>query len=96
MAAINPILDKVLVKVQKTQNSSRGGIILASNSSKEQPLIATVESRGVGGMLDGKEVKMYVNEGDKVLIPRHSGTPFSYKGEDYIIIRQQDILAIIA
>lgn len=96
MATINPILDKVVVKVQKAQSAAQGGIILAGSSSKEQPLTASVIARGPGGMIDGKEVKMYVNEGDKVLIPRHSGTPFSYKGEDYIIIRQQDILAIIA
>lgn len=96
MATINPILDKVVVKVQKAQSSSRGGIILAGNSSKEQPLAATVIARGPGGMIDGKEVKMYVNKGDNVLIPKHGGIPFNFDGNEYIIIRQADILAIIA
>mgnify|MGYP004487382017 CR=1 FL=1 len=95
MATINPILDKVVVKVQKAQ-SARGGIILAGNSSKEQPLTASVIARGPGGMIDGKEVKMYVNPGDNVLIPKHGGTPFNFNGKEYIIIRQADILAIIA
>lgn len=96
MATINPILDKVVVKVQKTQSAARGGIILAGNSSKEQPLVATVVARGPGGMIDGKKVEMYLNPGDNVLIPKHGGIQFNYNGEEYIIIRQQDILAIIA
>lgn len=96
MATINPILDKVVVKVQKAQSAARGGIILASSSSKEQPLTASVIARGPGGMIDGKEVKMYVNPGDNVLIPKHGGTPFNFNGKEYIIIRQADILAIIA
>ena len=96
MATINPILDKVVVKVQKAQSAARGGIILASSSSKEQPLTASVIARGPGGMIDGKEVKMYVNPGDNVLIPKHGGTPFTFNGKEYIIIRQADILAIIA
>lgn len=96
MATINPILDKVVVKVQKAQSAAQGGIILASSSSKEQPLTASVIARGPGGMIDGKEVKMYVNPGDNVLIPKHGGTPFNFNGKEYIIIRQADILAIIA
>lgn len=95
MATINPILDKVVVKVQKAQNAARGGIILAG-SSKEQPLTASVIARGPGGMIDGKKVEMYVNPGDNVLIPKHGGTPFNFNGVEYIIIRQADILAIIA
>lgn len=95
MATIKPILDKVVVKVQKTQKSMQGGILLAG-SSKEQPLTATVIARGPGGMIDGKEVKMYVNEGDSVLIPKHAGTEFNLNGVEYIIISQSQILAIIA
>lgn len=95
MATIRPILDKVVVKVQKAKESVRGGILLAG-SSKEQPLTATVIARGPGGMIDGKEVKMYVNDGDNVLIPKHAGTEFALNGVEYIIISQSDILAIIA
>ena len=71
MATIKPILDKVVVKVEKTEKSTGGGIILAG-SSKEQPLTAKVIARGPGGMIDGKEVKMYINEGDVVLVPKHA------------------------
>lgn len=95
MAIIKPILDKVVVKVQKAEKSMQGGIILAG-ASKEQPLTATVIARGPGGMIDGKEVKMYVNEGDTVLIPKHAGTEFTLNGTEYIIISQSQILAMIA
>ena len=95
MATIKPILDKVVVKVQKAEKSMQCGIIL-SGSAKEQPLTATVIARGPGGMIDGKEVKMYVNEGDTVLIPKHAGTEFNLNGTEYIIISQSQILAMIA
>lgn len=95
MATIKPILDKVVVKVQKAQRPTQGGIILAG-SSKEQPLTANVIARGPGGMIDGKEVKMYVNPGDNVLIPKHAGTEFTLNSEEYIIVSQSQILAIIA
>ncbi len=95
MANIKPILDKVVVKAQKVEKSMQGGIILAG-SSKEQPLTATVIARGPGGMIDGKEVKMYVNEGDTVLIPKHAGTEFTLNGTEYIIISQSQILAMMA
>lgn len=96
MANIRPILDKVVVKVQKSQKSMQGGIILASSSNKAQPLTATVIARGPGGMIDGKEVKMYVNDGDNVLIPKHAGTEFTLNGAEYVIISQSEILAILA
>lgn len=95
MATIKPILDKVVVKVQKTGKATQGGIILAG-SSKEQPLTADVIARGPGGMIDGREVKMYVNQGDQVLIPKNAGTEFTLNGTEYIIISQSEILAIIA
>ena len=95
MAPIKPILDKVVVKVQKTQKPMQGGIILAG-SNKKQPLKASVIARVPGGLIDGKEVKMYVNEGDEVLIPEHAGTELNLNGEEYIIVSQSQILAIIA
>ena len=95
-ATINPILDKVVVQVKKTKGLVQGGIILASNSKKEQPVIAKVIARGQGGMVNGREVKMYVNSGDDVLIPKHAGTEFTLDGKDYVIVSQEEILAIIA
>lgn len=95
-ATINPILDKVVVQVKKTKGLVQGGIILASNSKKEQPITAKVIARGPGGMVNGKEVKMYVNPADEVLIPKHAGTEFTLDGKDYVILSQEEILAIIA
>lgn len=95
MSAVRPILDKVVVKPEKSGRSSGAGIILAGNA-KEQPITGRVIARGPGGMIDGREVRMYVNEGDVVLIPVNMGTKFTLGGEEYIIIRQEDILAIIS
>ena len=92
MANIKPILDKVVVKIQKQK--TLGGLILAG-SQKDQPITATVIARGPGGMINGKEVKMYVNEGDTVLIPKHVGTEVNLNGEEYIIVAQEAILAMV-
>lgn len=94
MATIKPLLDKVVATVEKQSESTRGGLILAGKA-KEQPIIAKVVSRGPGGMVDGKEVKMYINPGDKILVNKYSGTEITVDGEDYIILRQSDILAFI-
>ncbi|MDR1240848.1 MAG: co-chaperone GroES [Oscillospiraceae bacterium] len=94
MAEIKPLLDKVLVKLEKPEETTRAGIIVAGKS-KDQPIIATVIARGPGGMIDGKEVKMYVESGDKVIINKYSGTEISYKGEEYTILSQRDILAFV-
>lgn len=95
MAIIQPILDKVIVKAQKNERATGMGIILAGNS-KEQPITAKVIARGPGGMIDSREVKMFVNEGDTVLIPKHAGTEFTMNGTEYIILRQEEILAIVS
>lgn len=95
MTTIRPILDKIVVKVEKTDRATGGGIILAGGS-KEQPLTASVIARGPGGMIDGREVKMYINEGDHVLIPKHAGTPFTLNGAEYIIVSQSEVLAIVS
>lgn len=93
MTSIKPVLDKVVVKVEKTNRLTGGGIILAG--SKDQPLTASVIARGPGGMIDGREVKMYINEGDRVLIPKHAGTSFTMDGVEYIILAQSEVLAMI-
>lgn len=93
---IKPILDKVVVKVQKAENTTRGGLVLAKSSNKEEPLRAEVIARGDGGMTDdGRKLKMYIEPGDTVLIPRNAGTPFTMDGKEYVIISQQDVLAAI-
>ena len=94
MAVIKPLLDKVVVKIEKSSEATQNGIILPS-TSKDQPIIATVISRGPGGMIDGKEVKMYVHEGDRILVNKYAGTEINLDGKKYLIIRQPDILGII-
>ncbi len=93
--AIKPILDKVVIKALKDNQKTGGGIILAGGA-KEQPITAEVIARGPGGMIDGKKVEMYVNRGDKVLVPKHAGTPFTLEGKEYVIICQEEILAIVS
>ena len=95
MTTIKPILDKVVVKVKQAEEDTVNGIIIAG-TSKDKPLTATVIARGPGGLIDSREVKMYVNPGDEVLIPSHAGTEFTFNGEDLLIVRQSDILAMIS
>ena len=93
---IKPILDKVVVRVQKNEAATRGGILLAKSSSKDEPIRAEVVARGDGGMTDdGRKLKMYLEPGDIVLIPRDAGTRFTMDGQDYVIISQKDVLATI-
>ena len=95
MAVVKPVLDKIVVQVQKSEKSTEGGIILAGNA-KEQPVTAHVIARGPGGLIDGREVKMYINPGDDILIPKHAGTEFTMNGQEYIIIPQSEVLAIVS
>ena len=81
----------MLLKLLKTTKS---GIILAS-SAKEKPQIAEVLEVGPGTNVEGKEVKMEVKKKDKVVVSKYSGTEIKYEGEDLIIVRQSDILAIV-
>lgn len=92
---IKPLFDKVVIQQLKQEdNVTKSGIILKPNS-QEQPCIATVMAVGNGGIIDGKEINMIVKEGDKIIYSKYSGTEFKYEGQEYIIIRQSDILAII-
>ena len=91
---IKPILDKVLIKMEESEETSKGGILLPSNS-KEKPQVAEVIEVGPGGLVDGEEVKMFVKKGDKVIASKYAGTEIKYEGTEYIILKQSDILAII-
>ena len=91
---IKPLFDRVVLKIEKDESPNVGGIFLP-DMSKEKSQIATVISVGKGGMLDGNEIEMQVKEGDRVLFSKFAGTEFKYKGEDLLIIKQTDILAII-
>ena len=90
---LKPLDDRVLVKMTEAEEKTKSGIILSSGS-QEKPQIAEVIAVGPGKEVDGKLVKMEVKKGDKVVINKYSGTEVKYEGENYIIVRQDDILAI--
>ena len=91
---IKPLSDRVVIKMVEAEETTKSGIIL-SGSAKEKPQVAEVIAVGPGGTVDGKEVKMYVKKGDHVLTSKYSGTEVKVDGEDYIIVRQNDIVAIV-
>ena len=91
---LKPLNDKVVLKMLEAEEKTQSGIILSSGS-KEKPQIAEVIAVGPGGMVDGNEVKMTVKKGDKVVTNKYSGTEIKFEGEDYIIVKQSDILAIV-
>ena len=86
--------DRVVIKNMEAEETSKGGILLAG-SAKEKPQLAEVLAVGPGGNVDGKEITMYVKAGQKVFYSKYAGTEVKYDGEEYIIVRQSDILAIV-
>jgi chaperonin GroES len=95
MSSIKPILDKVLVLTDSGEKKTEGGLIVASNSKDSEPIIGTVVDRGPGGVINGKEIKMCIEPGEKVVINKYAGTDISFGGKKYKIVSQQDILARI-
>lgn len=91
---IKPTEDRVVIKTVEAEETTKSGIIL-TGSAKEKPQVAEIIDVGPGGLVDGKEVKMYVKVGQKVLTSKYSGSEFKLEGEDYTIVRQSDILAIV-
>lgn len=91
---IKPLLDRVVLKAQKAEETTKSGIVLAT-SAQEKPQFANVVAVGPGGVVDGKEVTMYVNVGDKVITNQYSGTNVKLDSEEYTIVRQSDILAVV-
>ena len=91
---IKPLADRVVIKNVEAEETTKGGILLTS-SAKEKPQMAIVLAVGPGGVVDGKETKMYLEEGQKVFYSKYAGTEGKVDGEELIIIRQNDILAIV-
>ena len=91
---IKPLTDRVVIKAEESEETTKSGIVLTA-SSQEKPQFATVVAVGEGGIVDGKEVKMYVKVGDNVITSKYSGTEVKLNGEEYTIVRQNDILAIV-
>ncbi|MFY9198676.1 MAG: co-chaperone GroES [Acutalibacteraceae bacterium] len=91
---IKPLADRVVVKPIEAEETTKSGIILAT-SAQEKPEIAEIIAVGPGGVVEGKEVTMYVNVGDRVIIGKYSGTEVKLDNEEYTIVKQSDILAIV-
>ncbi|GAB6159706.1 co-chaperone GroES [Howardella ureilytica] len=91
---LTPLGDKVVLKAIKEEEKTKSGIIL-TGEAKEKPQQAEVVAVGPGGIVDGEEVKMQVKVGDIVIYSKYSGTDVTLEDEDYIIVSQSDILAIV-
>ena len=91
---LKPLSDRVILKAVEAEETTKSGIIL-TGAAKEKPEVAEVISVGPGGLVDGKEVLMTVKAGDKVITSKYSGTEVKVDGEEYTIVRQNDILAIV-
>ena len=89
-----PLTDRVVLKQLEAEETTASGIIL-TGTAHEKPQEALVIAVGPGGMVDGKEVVMQVKEGQKVIYSKYSGTEVKLEGEEYIIVRQNDILAVV-
>ena len=91
---LTPLADRVILKMVEAEETTKGGIILTA-SAKEKPSVAEVISVGPGGMVDGHEVKMTVSVGQKVIFAKYTGTEVKLGKEEYTIVRQSDILAVV-
>ena len=91
---LKPLLDRVVLKSTEAEETTKSGINL-TGSAKEKPVVSEVVAVGPGGVVDGKEVTMYVEVGDKVVISNYAGTEVKLDGEEYKIVRQNDILAVV-
>jgi len=91
---IRPLLDRVVIKKLESEETTKSGIVLPG-SAKEKPEVAEIVAVGPGGIVDGKEVKMEVKVGDKVLTSKYAGTEVKFEGTEYTILKQSDILAIV-
>ena len=91
---IKPLADRVLIKMVAAEETTKSGIILSANA-QEKPQIAEVIEVGPGTTIDGEKIEMQVKKGDKVITSKYSGTEVKYQGEEYIIVKQSDILAVV-
>ncbi len=91
---LKPLADRVVLKAVEAEETTKSGIIL-TGAAQEKPSVAEVIEVGPGGTVDGKEVKMTVKKGQKVITSKYSGTEVKLDGVEYIIVRQSDILAVV-
>lgn len=91
---LKPLGDRVVIKQVEAEEKTKGGIILTSQA-KEKPLEAEVIAVGPGAVVEGKNVPMQVKVGDRVIYAKYAGSEVKFDGEEYIVIRENEILAVI-
>ena len=91
---LKPLCDRVVIKQLEAEETTKSGIVLPTQS-QEKPQQAEVVAVGPGGMVDGKEIKMEVKPGDKVIYSKYAGTEVKLGEDEYIIVKQNDILAVV-
>ena len=91
---IKPLADRVVVKTVEAEETTKSGILLAG-SAKEKPEVYEIVAVGPGGVVDGKDVVMTLKVGEKVIMGRYSGTEVKLDGEEYTVVSQSDILAVV-
>lgn len=91
---IKPLADKVVVKKLEAEETTKGGLILSSGA-QQKPQVAEIIAVGPGGVVDGNEIKMEVAVGQKVIIRDYAGTNVKLDGEEYIVVRQEDVVAVV-
>ena len=94
MVDLKPLGDRVVLKLLEAEEKTKSGIVLP-NKAKEKPQEAEVIAVGPGGTVDGKEIKMEVKQGDLVIYSKYSGTDVKYDEQEYVIVKQSDILAVV-
>ncbi|MBO4398688.1 MAG: co-chaperone GroES [Lachnospiraceae bacterium] len=91
---LRPLGDKVVLKQKAAEETTKSGIILTT-AAQEKPQEAVVIAVGPGGMVDGKEVTMLVKEGDQVIYSKYAGTNVKLGDEEFIVVKQNDIIALV-
>ena len=91
---IKPLADRVLIKMKEKDETTKSGIILSS-AVKEKSQLAEIVEVGPGGNIEGNEIEMHVKKGDIVIVNKYAGTEVKFEEEEYLIVKQSDILAII-
>lgn len=91
---IKPLFDRIVIEAIEAEETTKSGIVLPG-SAKEKPQMAAVVAVGPGGVVDGKEITMQVKVGDKVIYSKYAGTEIKLDGKEYMIIRQNDVLAVM-
>ena len=91
---LKPLADRVVIKQLEAEEKTKSGIVLPG-TAKEKPQEAEVVEVGPGGVVDGKEIKMEVKAGDRVIYSKYAGTEVKLGEDEYIIVKQNDILAIV-